>query len=172
MSTLTTFHVWNNNKSSGPFTVRAMQEMLRSGMIDSQTLVVRSGDDEWLPLGAFDDLVSPSAAPVTVPRAVAASGAHGPWGAVILAIVGVIVCVGVWQVLGFNLDDHGAHVAGIVIGGIIVCLVYFLPTFIAAGRGTEKKNLIFVLNLFTGVTIIGWVAAFIWAAVDKREHRS
>jgi len=44
---------------------------------------------------------------------------------------------------------------------------YFLPTFIASGRDASSKNMIFVLNLLLGVTIIGWIAAFIWASVDK-----
>lgn len=40
---------------------------------------------------------------------------------------------------------------------------YFLPSFIAIVR--KKKNVlpIFLLNLFFGMTFIGWLGAFIWA---------
>ena len=48
--------------------------------------------------------------------------------------------------------------------GIIIC---FLPTIIAYCRKADSGSLIFLLNLLMGWTIIGWVAAFIWSAIDK-----
>lgn len=44
---------------------------------------------------------------------------------------------------------------------VALFVIYFLPTFNAAG----KKHLwgVFALNLFLGWTIVGWVVAFIWS---------
>jgi hypothetical protein len=44
---------------------------------------------------------------------------------------------------------------------VIMVFVYFLPAIV----GSDKKNAsaIFVLNLFLGWTLIGWVIALVWA---------
>ena len=46
-------------------------------------------------------------------------------------------------------------------------VIYFLPTIIANFRKHSYKLAIFFLNFFTGLTGFGWVAAFVWAFVDK-----
>jgi hypothetical protein len=43
-------------------------------------------------------------------------------------------------------------------------LLYFLPSFI--GRNKRDKVAIFMLNLLTGWSVIGWLAAFIWALTN------
>jgi hypothetical protein len=45
----------------------------------------------------------------------------------------------------------------------------FLPTIIAYKRKSIHKGYIFILNLLTGGTGIGWVASFIWACIDDTE---
>jgi hypothetical protein len=40
-------------------------------------------------------------------------------------------------------------------------LLYFLPTLV--GRDKQDASGIFLLNLFLGWTVIGWVIALIWA---------
>jgi uncharacterized membrane protein len=47
--------------------------------------------------------------------------------------------------------------------------LHFLPTFIAVTRRTKNRVAIFVLNLLTGWTGLGWIGSLIWACVDKRE---
>jgi hypothetical protein len=44
-------------------------------------------------------------------------------------------------------------------------LLYFLPSII----GHQKRSFggIFVLNLLLGWTVIGWIAALIWASADE-----
>ncbi len=42
-------------------------------------------------------------------------------------------------------------------------LMYFLPTIIAIARGKRDVGAIFVLNLFLGWTMIGWIVALVWA---------
>ena len=44
----------------------------------------------------------------------------------------------------------------------------FIPTIIAKARGHEKFVGIFLLNLLTCWTFIGWIAAFIWAWIDPK----
>lgn len=50
---------------------------------------------------------------------------------------------------------------------LTVCLVgYFLPTIIAGCRSMPNTMAIFLLNLFLGWTLIGWVAALVWSATS------
>ena len=43
-------------------------------------------------------------------------------------------------------------------------VMYFLPTIIAAIRSKRDLLAIFLLNLFLGWSVIGWIVALIWAA--------
>lgn len=54
-------------------------------------------------------------------------------------------------------------------GAIIIALaiiIYFVPTFIAGGR--SQWAAIFALNLLLGWTLLGWVAALVWALALPR----
>jgi hypothetical protein len=46
---------------------------------------------------------------------------------------------------------------------IIALFIYFLPTFIAIGRNHRNKLAIFLVNLFLGGTVVGWIVALIWS---------
>jgi hypothetical protein len=52
--------------------------------------------------------------------------------------------------------------------------VYFLPSWI--GSSKQNRTSIFLLNLFLGWTLIGWVVALVWAttkeAVPQQSPRS
>jgi len=41
--------------------------------------------------------------------------------------------------------------------------LYFLPTIVANARKNTNSQVIFVLNLLLGWTILGWIGAMIWA---------
>jgi Superinfection immunity protein len=41
--------------------------------------------------------------------------------------------------------------------------LYFAPTFVAAVRKKKRGMSIFILNLLTGWTVIGWLIALYWA---------
>jgi hypothetical protein len=45
----------------------------------------------------------------------------------------------------------------------LLILVYLAPAFIASARGHHQTMAIFVLNLFLGWTLLGWVGALVWA---------
>jgi hypothetical protein len=54
---------------------------------------------------------------------------------------------------------------------IAICAIfYFLPAVIAWYRHASHFSGVLVLNLFTGWTLIGWIAAFIWACVSKEKE--
>lgn len=42
---------------------------------------------------------------------------------------------------------------------------YFLPTLVAFSRQHKNKLAIFLLNLFLGWTVLGWVGSLVWAVV-------
>lgn len=48
-------------------------------------------------------------------------------------------------------------------------LMYFLPAVVSNSRNHKNKPAIIVLNLFLGWTMIGWVAAMIWAFTDNTK---
>jgi len=56
---------------------------------------------------------------------------------------------------------------GIAILVIILMIVYLLPTFV----GLKKRNAlsIFVLNLFLGWSLVGWVVALVWATAKEES---
>jgi len=43
-------------------------------------------------------------------------------------------------------------------------VMYFLPSIIALARSKRDTLAIFLLNLFLGWTLIGWIVALVWAA--------
>ncbi len=43
-------------------------------------------------------------------------------------------------------------------------LMYFLPSIIALARSKRDLLAIFLLNLFLGWSVIGWIVALVWAA--------
>jgi hypothetical protein len=53
-------------------------------------------------------------------------------------------------------------------GAIILVVLYFLPTFIAASNRRRQAWAIFALNMLLGWTLIGWVGAFVWAMIADR----
>ncbi len=62
-----------------------------------------------------------------------------------------------------NYEDNPAmalFVACVYIG------FYFIPTIIAAYRGHTNGIPIFLVNLFLGLTFLGWIVALVWACSD------
>ena len=51
--------------------------------------------------------------------------------------------------------------ASVIFSTIALVLIYFSPTFIAL----QKRNLrlVFLTNILLGWTLIGWIAALVWA---------
>lgn len=57
-----------------------------------------------------------------------------------------------------------------VLAAVVILAVIFLvdmaPVFIAASRGHPSTAAIFVLCFFLSWTVVGWIAALIWACGD------
>jgi hypothetical protein len=49
--------------------------------------------------------------------------------------------------------------------------LYFLPTIVANSRGVRSAAGVFVLNLFLGWTLVGWVVALAWAVSGETRYR-
>ena len=54
----------------------------------------------------------------------------------------------------------------LLVGGAI----YFLPTIVASERKIVGVGGVFVLNLFLGWTLLGWVIALAWAAGGAKKE--
>lgn len=68
----------------------------------------------------------------------------------------------------------GAQVAAQALTTVLVLVlvfgVYFLPSFV--GRHKRNSGAIVVLNLFLGWTLVGWVAALVWALTVEPDSRA
>ena len=73
--------------------------------------------------------------------------------------------------MGDVLEAIGA-VLFIAIIVIFTFSVYFLPAIIAGTRDHHNMVPIFLLNLFLGWSLLGWVAALVWSTtkVDRTEE--
>lgn len=56
------------------------------------------------------------------------------------------------------------------LGFIFLVLLYFVPAVIAFVRCHRNANSIFVINLFLGWTLLGWVIALAWS-VSSNVHQ-
>jgi hypothetical protein len=54
---------------------------------------------------------------------------------------------------------------------IIGLVLYFLPTLVAAKREHPNGLAIFVVNLFLGWLLVGWVVALAWACTGETRAR-
>jgi len=59
--------------------------------------------------------------------------------------------------------DQFAIILSSIIGVIVVLISYFIPTIIALIRKHRDVMAIFVLNLFLGWSLIGWIISLVWA---------
>jgi hypothetical protein len=50
----------------------------------------------------------------------------------------------------------------------IALAAYLLPTIVAALENKRKTGPIFLLNIFLGWTVVGWIGALVWAVADER----
>jgi hypothetical protein len=55
---------------------------------------------------------------------------------------------------------------------LIIVLSYFIPAIVAFARGHHNKWAILALDLLTGWTAIGWVAALVWALTSPSSPRA
>ncbi|MDD3371382.1 MAG: superinfection immunity protein [Alphaproteobacteria bacterium] len=56
----------------------------------------------------------------------------------------------------------------ILVGSLLSIGFYFLPSLIASNRKHPDRRFIFIVNLFFGLTGIGWIGCLIWALSRDR----
>ena len=64
------------------------------------------------------------------------------------------------------------EIFAIIVGGLLLASLYFLPTILAWRRKHEFRAAITVLNVLSAWTLIGWIVAFVWAFTDTGEAPS
>lgn len=57
-----------------------------------------------------------------------------------------------------------------IVGFLFFLFIYLLPSIIAISKKNIEKNVIIVINILLGLTLIGWVVTLIWALSDSKEH--
>ena len=64
--------------------------------------------------------------------------------------------------LADTLKENGMA-AGLFLLGLVAIVVYFIPAAVGFARRKENRFAIFLLNLFLGWSLLGWVVALVWA---------
>lgn len=54
---------------------------------------------------------------------------------------------------------------------VLMLIVYFLPTIVARYRFHRNTAGVFVLNLFAGWTMIGWIGALVWSTLVQDDKK-
>ena len=53
---------------------------------------------------------------------------------------------------------------------IFLLAIYFIPTIVAFSRNKNNRTAIFVLNLFLGWTLVGWIVSLVWACISDKPQ--
>ena len=53
---------------------------------------------------------------------------------------------------------------------LILLIAYFAPAIVASYRRHRNRMAITVLNIFLGWTLLGWIAALVWASTADIEQ--
>ncbi|HEV2200828.1 MAG TPA: superinfection immunity protein [Bryobacteraceae bacterium] len=59
----------------------------------------------------------------------------------------------------------------LVMGGIVLIFLYFIPSFVAIARHKVNRNSIIAFNLFLGWSLFGWAIALVWALKVDEQPR-
>ena len=57
----------------------------------------------------------------------------------------------------------------VIVWLVVFLALYFVPSGMAVLRDHHNISAIFVLNLFLGWLIIGWIVALVWAFTNPRN---
>lgn len=70
-------------------------------------------------------------------------------------------------------SDPGAAAAGLIVGLFILAIIlglYFLPGILATARHAKNAAPVWVIDIFLGWTLVGWVVALAMAFGETREE--
>lgn len=76
----------------------------------------------------------------------------------------------VWSLIVNNKPSDSAVGVLLATLPVVAIFVYLFPTYVAVRRGHPNALPIFIINLFLGVSIVGWASSLAWAciALDRR----
>jgi len=63
-------------------------------------------------------------------------------------------------------ESVSSNLASVALG-LLILLIYFLPSFVARQRRHLRGGTIFLLNLCLGWSVVVWAIALIWASTGK-----
>lgn len=73
-------------------------------------------------------------------------------------------------ILGLGSITLGLGILLLLLILAVLPLLYLLPAMVAVQRRKQNALSIFLVNLYLGWTIIGWIAAIVWACSVDRER--
>jgi Superinfection immunity protein/GYF domain 2 len=170
-------YLHRHGKVEGPFTVGQLRSMWDAGTINGAMSACEEGSEDWNQLEVFEPmfLPQPARAPGASHTLNAANTARANNRAALAFLVVLVLGPLLALVATGNVNKFFKTVVSapdMWLGVVVVTAsiaFYFLPALIASRRNTVRRWAIALLNLFFGWTIIGYIAAFIWACVDQRE---
>ena len=76
-----------------------------------------------------------------------------------------------FAILGLGSLSVGVAVLFVILAAATLPLSYRLPTIVAVQRRKQNALSIMMVNLYLGWTILGWIAAMVWAhSVDRERY--
>ena len=57
-----------------------------------------------------------------------------------------------------------------VVALLVLSPIYFIPSIVAWARQCRRIGGVFVVNLFLGWTVLGWIGALVWASAGEGER--
>ncbi|MFH8485699.1 superinfection immunity protein [Streptomyces longisporoflavus] len=64
----------------------------------------------------------------------------------------------------------GISALGAIVFMLLGLIVYLLPSLIAFNRGIDDRYLVLVVNIFLGVSLIGWLVALYLATRKPKQQ--
>lgn len=81
-----------------------------------------------------------------------------------LLLIGIVILIVFTYGPGSGTRLSLIEITGTILGIILGFIIYFFPSYVAHSNRKKNYNAIFLLNLLTGWTFIGWVISLVWAS--------
>lgn len=159
--------IWTDGSVGGPFPLPDVEALVASGEAPPG-LLARVEGGEWMPWPAFLERFQPKPQEPTptesypIPESVFA--------AEYLAVAAVLGAFAIIATLAIFGATTSAAAVGMIATTVLGLLAYFIPTAVAMKREHHQKLAIIVLNLVGGWTVVGWIAALVWACTERNNR--
>lgn len=153
------YYVMIGEDQHGPFSLEEVRRLHAAGAVHRETLYWREGWQKWERL---EHLLRVLETPTPRPWRVSDLG--------VICLVGGALVAGTYAATEypqiFSAEYRGVPVFILVIAGLCVNSV---PSLIAWHRKHRNFVALLALNIFLGWTLVGWVAALVWALYREPE---